>query len=137
GPYHRSRSLTDRIVFSSIGETPYFLFNFLPTSLAVRLMTRVSSIRMAAMAKATSNSARYLAYTYRATVRVAPEEWMKLSKEEKKLLRAIPIPAVKSRAADSPTMRPMDRIQPVTMPSTEEGSTTVRIIRHFPAPRPR
>ena len=100
-------------------------------------MTRVSSIRMAAMAKATSNSARSRAYTYRATVREAPEEWMKLPTEPKKLFRLMPMPAVKSRAADSPTMRPMARIQPVTMPSTEEGSTTVRIICHLPAPKPR
>ena len=46
------------------------------------------------------------------TVREAPEEWMKLPTEPKKLFRLMPMPAVKSRAADSPTMRPMARIQP-------------------------
>ena len=83
GPYQRSRSRADRTIFSSIMGSPYFFFNFLPTSLALRLMIRVRSIRMAAMAKATSNSARSRAYTYSATVREAPEEWRKLSTEAK------------------------------------------------------
>ena len=30
-----------------------------------------------------------------------------------------------------------DRIQPVTTPSTQLGSTTVRMVRHLPAPRPK
>ena len=48
---------------SSIRSLLTFSLAFLPTSLAARLMTRVRIIRMAAMAKATSNSARSLAYT--------------------------------------------------------------------------
>ena len=39
-------------------------------------------------------------------------------------------------AADSPKIRPTDRIQPVITPSTQPGRTTVRITRHLPAPRP-
>ena len=54
-----------------------------------------------------------------------------------KSFRARPNPAVNSRAADSPTMRPMARMQPVTMPSTALGSTTVRTMCHLPAPRAR
>ena len=34
------------------------------------------------------------------------------------------------------TARPTARIHPVTIPSMEDGSTTVRIICHFPLPRP-
>ena len=43
-------------------------------------------------------------------------------------------PAVNSSAADSPRMRPIERMQPVTTPSTQLGSTTVRMARHLPAP---
>ena len=44
------------------------------------------------------------------------------------------IPAVKRSAALSPTILPIDKIQPVTIPSMADGSTTVLIIYHFPAP---
>ena len=37
---------------------------------------------------------------------------------------------------DSPSIRPTARMQPVMMPSTQPGKTTVRITRHLPAPRP-
>ena len=52
------------------------------------------------------------------------------------LAMTVPTPAVNSRAALSPTIRPTARMQPVMMPSSEEGSTMVRIIYHLVAPRP-
>ena len=92
----------------------------------------VRSIRIAAMAKATSNSPCTLAYIYKATVSVEPA----LFRPSKKPFSACAKPAVNNSAADSPRMRPMDRMQPVITPSTQPGSTTVRITRHLPAPRP-
>ena len=48
----------------------------------------------------------------------------------------VALPAVNSRAALSPTIRPTARMQPVMMPLMEEGSTMVRIMYHRVAPRP-
>lgn len=85
------------------------------------------------MAKPTSNSPRSDTYIYSATLRLPPERV-----NAAKIFEAttVPTPAVNSSAADSPTMRPTERMQPVTMPSSEEGSTMVRIICHFEAPSP-
>ena len=69
-------------------------------------------------------------------VRVPPD-WKILAKNFPRVLgRVFAAPAVKSRAADSPTMRPMARIAPVRMPGMAEGSKIVRMVYHFPAPRP-
>ena len=81
--------------------------------------------------------ARSLAKTYSCTVRVAPELWRNLSGLAKKSFMALPMPPTYSSTADSPTMRPTARMQPVTIPSMELGSTTVRIMCHLPLPRPR
>ena len=65
-------------------------------------------------------------------------ETLSLRVKAEKILFAttVPTPAVNSSAALSPTIRPMDKMQPVTMPSTEEGRMMVRIMYHFVAPRP-
>ena len=60
-PYHRSRPRAERMIVSSIVRAPYFFFNFLPTRLAARLMTRVMAMRTTATEKARSKSARTLA----------------------------------------------------------------------------
>jgi len=88
---------------------------------------------MAAMAKPTSNSPRSLTYMYSATLRVPP---LRVKAEKILFATTVPTPAVNSSAALSPTIRPMDKMQPVTMPSTEEGRMMVRIMYHFVAPRP-
>ena len=85
---------------------------------------------MTAIAKATLVSPRSLAYTYKATVKVADED----SSAVKKSFSTRPKPAVNNRAADSPTIRPIDKIQPVTIPSIALGSTTVRTICHLLEP---
>ena len=72
---------------------------------------------------------------YRATVRVAPEDFIMFVREEKSCM-AVERPTVYMSTALSPTTRPTARMHPVTMPSMEEGSTTVRIMCHFPLPRP-
>ena len=47
------------------------------------------------------------------------------------------VPAVKMRAAVSPTMRPMARMMPEKMPGTADGSTMRNTVRSLPAPRPK
>ena len=47
---------------------------------------------------------------------------------------AVESPAVYMSTAVSPTTRPAARTQPVTMPSMDAGSTTVRMVRQGPAP---
>lgn len=105
----------------------------LPIISAKIFITKVRIIKIAAMPKATPNSPLSLAYTYKATVKVAPE----LIKPSLKLFKLWATPAVNNRAALSPTILPIVRIQPVTMPSIQPGSTTVLITRHLPAPRPK
>ena len=66
-----------------------------------------------------------------------PPDWKILAKNLPRVLgRVLAAPAVKSRAADSPTMRPTARMAPVRMPGMAEGSRMVRMVYHFPAPRP-
>ena len=78
-------------------------------------------------------STAYDAMAKRHHSKVAPA----LERLSKKPLRLWAKPGVNSRAADSPRIRPTDRIQPVMTPSMQLGRTTVRITRHLPAPRPK
>ena len=87
---------------------------------------------MAAMANATSGLPRSLAYMYIETVNVAPAFPGLTASIIPNILFAIP--AVNKSAALSPTILPIDSMQPVTIPSTAEGRTTVLIICHFPEP---
>ena len=50
---------------------------------------------------------------------------------------SLPVPAVKMRAALSPTMRPMARMMPERMPGMAAGRMTLNTVRSLPAPRPK
>ena len=76
----------------------FFFLKCLPTRSAARLMIRVSIISIAAIAKATPNSPCSLAYTYKATVSVAPA----LPRPSNIPYSAWAKPAVNRSAADSP-----------------------------------
>lgn len=47
------------------------------------------------------------------------------------------VPAVNINAADSPTIRPMPRITPESIPGVAHGKTIEKIVRNFPAPSPK
>ena len=68
---------------------------YFSTNSVARFISSASSISIAAMAKATSNSPCSLAYTYSATVSVAPA----LDSPSNRPLSACAKPAVKSSAA--------------------------------------
>ena len=68
---------------------------------------------------------------------IVPPEWNIFEKNP--LIdfgRIFALPAVNSKAADSPTILPTDRITPVIIPGREQGIRIVRIIYYLPAPSP-
>ena len=90
----------------------------------------VRIMRIAAIAKAISNSPLSLAYTYKATVSVAPA----LPRPLMKPFTLCANPAVNRRAADSLSILPIERMHPVMMPFMHVGRTTVLMTLHLPAP---
>ena len=116
-----------------IAHTFLLFLKYFSTSIADKFIIKVSIIKIAAIANAIPNSPCSFAYTYNATVSVQPE----LESPSIIPFSAWANPAVNKSAADSPKILPTDKIQPVIIPSTQPGRTTVWITRHLPAPRPK
>ena len=103
------------------------LLNFFEIYVAERLIAKIITIKTIPTAAASSISPDSCVTKYECTVKVLADE---------RILSGIAatVPAVKNIAADSPTIRPTERIIPDNIPGIELGKITLYNVCNFVVP---